>query len=57
MRFKGISGAFCSARQGIPIAAQKRASKRPQGQKKTPGNDNLSIIIPRRLSVEFIADT
>ena len=43
--------------QQITIAARIRASKRPQGQKKTPGNDNVSIIIPRRLSAEFIADT
>ena len=56
-RFKGISGAFCSAGREIPIAARKRASKRPQGQKKTPGNDSLSIIISRRFSAEFIADT
>ena len=30
---------------------------RPQGQKKIPGNDNVSIIIPRRLSAKLIADT
>ena len=29
----------------------------PQGQKKTPGNDSVSIIISRCLSVKFIADT
>ena len=44
-RFKGISGAFCSAGREIPIAARKRASKRPQGQKRTPGNDRVSETI------------
>ncbi len=41
----------------ISITARKRAYMRPQGRKKTPGNDNLSIITPRHFSIEFIANT
>lgn len=45
------------AQAGKSIAARKTASKRLQRQKKTPGNDIVSIIISRCLSIEFIADT
>lgn len=55
--FKGISGAFCGVGREIPIAAPKTASKRPQEQKKAPGNNNLSIIILQCLSAEFIVVT
>lgn len=30
---------------------------RPNTDSKTPGNDNVSIIIPRRLSAEFLKFT
>ena len=55
--FEGVSGAFYGVGREMPIVARKMASKRPQGQKKIPGNDSLSIIIPRCLCVKFIADT
>ena len=56
-RLRAFPGCFVAVGKEITHAARKTASKRPQGQKKTLGNDNISIIIPRCLSAEFIADT
>lgn len=54
---RAFPGRFTDIGSEITIAARKGAFNRPQGQKKAPGNDIVSIIIPRRLSVKFIADT
>lgn len=55
---KAFLGRFVTQAGGrITIDARKGLLKRPQEQKKTPGNDGLSIVISRCLCTEFIADT